>query len=258
MNSDRRIESLPSFNRGYVCLVFTATLVLCWLFFADRLLAPHQVLNASSPTLEGVLTHQLFHADGLHLFVNLLGIIFCGWRIETFWGSRRFFMFTLFCAAGIAGLGLGVGFAASQFGWLTPGALCYGASGLVFSYLIFLAVAHHDDLAIGSITIRQLSWAAIIAGLAGLAALDAQGGTTLVLQLAGVPVGLATIWAESRIRRFFEFQRQVAEDRREERVVDIRLQVDELLDKIHESGIESLTNRERSFLRSASKHYKQS
>ncbi|MDP3881403.1 MAG: rhomboid family intramembrane serine protease [Nanoarchaeota archaeon] len=111
--------------------------------FADSiLLVPQNIFNGQS--LWTLLTHVFFHADFLHLFVNMFSLLFIGSVCETIIGRKRFFWFYL-----VAGFFGGLFFIASAYlGSLTGltsvlGDLNFagvGASGALFGLLGILAV----------------------------------------------------------------------------------------------------------------------
>ena len=127
---------------------------------------------------------------------------------------------------------------------------------------VFAACYRQRQLA-GIVSLEYLVWALIFIGAGGLAYLDGgagkvepAAGSFLAPQVSGVLLGFVYLWLEPMcVQRYQNWQlRRLEIDRR--RVGQIRRQVDELLHKISEQGYDSLTGQEKSFLRQASKHFK--
>ena len=80
-----------------------------------------------------IITYCFLHGDVMHLFLNMLMLVFVGSEIESIWGVKRFLKFYFFCAL-VAGfmymiiqLTLGIG------GLRVP---MIGASGAIYGLLI--------------------------------------------------------------------------------------------------------------------------
>jgi len=134
----------------------------------------------------------------------------------------------------------------------------YGASGVALGCLVCMAVAFPDTYLFRgvSISLRQAIWALIFLGSAGLVLLG-KWSPFLLPQVSGVGFALGFLWLEPRIQAQRNQWRRKREEDREVRVREIRRRVDQLLAKISTEGYDSLTARERNFLKHASKYYKQ-
>lgn len=49
------------------------------------------------------ITYQFMHANFMHIAMNMLGLLFCGIRLEGIWGAKRFLIYYIVC-----GLGAGI------------------------------------------------------------------------------------------------------------------------------------------------------
>ncbi|MCZ6792253.1 MAG: rhomboid family intramembrane serine protease [Planctomycetota bacterium] len=256
-----------SIHRAYAVMLFLGLILLTWLFVGRfGRLEPYQTLVAAEPSTEGFLTHQLFHTRGLHLFLNMLVIFLAGGVLESYWGTQRFIIFGSVVALGVAVTTLIVGAlvgSAGVFEGESPRA--YGASGLALGCLACLAVAFPRGMICRGVSARQGTAAATFLGAAGLLFLDfssrgsgddALRGTFLVPQISGVGWALVYLWSEPWVQAYLEKRRVRREHHRERELYEIRQRVDQLLDKIKSGGLDSLTPGERSFLKDASRHYK--
>ncbi|MDP7636958.1 MAG: rhomboid family intramembrane serine protease [Phycisphaerae bacterium] len=209
------------------------------------------------------VTFQFLHAGGWHLAFNMLGLYFLGIYLESSWGSKRFMVFYLVCGA-FAGLThvvmMGI---LSPTLWNIP---LLGASGGVFAIILACAVLFPHIrliLLLFPVPIRfaaALIFAisvfyilidirnAIIGGTVGRAISDAAhfGGMVAAgLWIWGLPK-LRGAAGDARARRNRGAWEQKLKKRTQQRV-----EIDRILEKIHDSGINSLTGREKKILRQA-------
>lgn len=218
--------------------------------------------------------YQFLHAHWLHLLLNMMGLWFFGPEVERFLGRKRFLAFYLLCGFFGAFLYMllnGLGFAlrdanGQSIAPFLPGSLwtpLIGASGSVYGVIIAGARLAPDDVALlfGVIPIK-LRTLAIFIVLSALFALFAQtqnaGGEAA--HLGGAMAGFFFIRRPDVLNNFFDILGRVDPTsrsnraRRELRRATVaRTQVDAILDKVREHGIQSLTDREREILRQASR-----
>jgi len=217
-----------------------------------------------------LLTFQFLHADPMHLIFNMIGLYFLGTLLERQWGSKEFARFYLACGAfaGVCHLLLawifGVGFAA----------VLLGASGGVYAILVACAVLFpHLRLYIYflfpvSIRLVAIVWLAIAtlsvvgevrSALGGGG--GGMGGTSNIAHLGGAVAAAFWIWVLPSWRRGLRearqrqgrgaWQRRMEARRREQQ------EIDRILDKINRQGLESLTGREKRFLRDATRRQRE-
>lgn len=213
---------------------------------------PGLVLQVEGLHTESLFASHLYHGNGFHLIVTLLGLLVAGGILETRWGTPRFVAYYLFTAWGTTLVSLGCALVLEE-----KGPAC-GSSGVVFACLTSLGlVCSEDRLASWTPPTKHLAWILIFLGATGLALLRLDpAGYFLLPQVSGVAFALAFAridpWCRRRIARW----KARREDERRMKVVRIRLRVDELLDKISSEGYGSLSPEEKLFLRQASKHYR--
>jgi membrane associated rhomboid family serine protease len=223
------------------------------------------------------LTYMFVHADQFgHIFFNMIILFFFGPPLERAWGGREFVKFYLVCGVGAAFTSL------LLYRWIGSVSVI-GASGALMGVMLAFAMKWPNA--------RVLLWfiipvkvkylvAAIIAldlfatrsAMAG----DPGGGVATWAHLGGA----ATAWIylrygdriESRLRRMdprrarlgveagrpAKAQKKSAGARNRQRPVDGDAldEVDRILDKIKEAGIESLTPDERAYLDEMSRRYR--
>jgi membrane associated rhomboid family serine protease len=193
------------------------------------------------------ITYQYLHGGGGHLFFNLIGIYFFVPPLEALWGWKRTLAF--YTAGGLVS---GIAFWLMSLLLHVPSALI-GASGCVFAVLGALAYLVPDmqvlamlafPLSMRTLTLlytvffiftvigdRQLADAAHLGGLAfGFFA----------------PYLAGPVWQRSSAR----WQQNRAVRAREQEVNEER-QIDAILQKVHDHGMNSLTRGERNTLKRA-------
>jgi membrane associated rhomboid family serine protease len=198
-----------------------------------------------------LVTYQFLHAHAWHIFVNMLGLFFLGPTLERHWGSKKFLIFYLCC--GIAG---GVFFTllcAINPPWALP---MVGASGSILGMLAACAILFPHFIVLILFFPVPIRVAAI--ALTGLYILnilawgDNAGGD--VAHLAGMAAGAAYVLSgpwRSRLNI-----RKTAGQRWEKKMTkkrNLQIELDRILDKVHKSGIHSLTSKEKRTLKKATK-----
>jgi len=220
-----------------------------------------------------LITFQFLHADLWHILINMLLLFFFGRFVESYLGSPRYLAFYLLCGiAGTAGYMLlwGVG--------LIVGAMeapLIGASAGVFGVLIGTAIIAPDArvlfMFIFPMQMRTVAWIALgVAAFVVLAQGNEPGANAggEAAHLGGAGLGFLLIryphwldWADRvptpgkasptrKVKQKFE-QVQQAQRQREEQ------EVDRILDKVKEKGLQSLTRQEKKVLNRATERQKQ-
>jgi membrane associated rhomboid family serine protease len=196
--------------------------------------------------------HELF--PPWHIVFNMLMLYFFGRPVEQTIGSRRFVR--LYFGALIAG-GL------CMIPWYEARIL--GASGAVYGVLAMFARLYPDArvLVWGVLPVKARTLALCLVGLDLLMTVMGGEGTAHLAHAGGFAVGWFFFSLEGMLRRVERRQdvRREERDRRraeEERrtLAAERRRIDELLAQVGRDGLGSLTEKERQFLRKASKRYR--
>ena len=226
-----------------------------------------------------LITYQFMHANFWHLFFNMVfGLWMFGMEVENTWGSRKFLTFYLLCgvAAGISQLILAPIIEPSQT--LGP---TVGASGAVFGVLIAFGMMFPDRyiyiwfllpikakyfvmilIALGVLSVGGNDNVANLAHLGGALAgyiymlYDIRGFKLRAkVRSMNVPgwfspktTGENAGYRDVVDAKVFDIQETKKDDRS-----DLQKHIDEILDKISQSGYQSLTDEEKKILFEASK-----
>ncbi len=251
-----RTPSSRLYPAPVVTIFFTVGLIL-WLLAPDDHLSWNQLLRVDAPTFEGFLTSHLVHLDGVHLIVNCLLILVLGTVLESRWGSSRFVLFYLLCAWGGTTATIVVGQLLEVHGYSC------GASSIALGCLLGVGYSFpHDRIWRWLPANKYLVWIAVFVGAALLAEMQIRAGDGgglgppyLLPQTIGVPLALVFFAFLPRLDAWNDARRERLVEEQRARVLQIRERVDELLEKISTEGYGSLSPKELSFLRRASKHF---
>ena len=197
------------------------------------------------------ITYQFLHGNFMHVFWNMLVLFFFGPMLERTWGSRKFLRFYLICGAmgGILYPFLAL------VGWLDVGKLI-GASGSILGLLAAGAILFPNLIVYiwGIIPVRLVILAIVLAGISIITLLRPDqfgnaGGEAA--HLAGLATGAVYVLSgpwRSKLGlkiRTGRWQKKMTEQR------NLQLELDRILEKVHISGIQSLTPKEKRILRKA-------
>lgn len=229
------------------------------------------------------ITYMFVHGGFWHLFGNMIGLFFFGPPLERAWGSRYFLQFYL-----VAGLG-GALFAL-PLAPLIGMPYVIGASGAVFGLLLAFALNWPEaPIYIWGILPIKAKWFVGILGAFALLGTVGSGGSSTAhwAHLGGLVTGFLFLRYGDRLQRAGWWKRTrgglerlVAKDEGEDGGPPTELpvrrargptsgrirprrgidgdtldEVDRILDKIREKGIDSLTEKERAFLDEVSRRY---
>ncbi len=224
-----------------------------------------------------LITYQFMHANFLHLLFNMVfGLWMFGMEVENTWGSRKFLIFYLIC--GIAGgvsqlllapildpsqtLGPVVGASAAVFGVLIAFGMMFPDRYIFIWFLLPIKAKYFILIMIALGIFFAGPDVASLAHLGGAAA----GFVYMLYDLRGfklrarvrsmnVPGWFASKPASSKTEytdvvdaKVFDI-REAKKDERN----DLQKHIDEILDKISQSGYQSLTEEEKKILFEASK-----
>ena len=203
-------------------------------------------------------TYLFVHGTMLHILFNMLFLWWFGTPLEKRWGTERFLKYYL-------GTGIGAGFVVTLLSFaVAPGNLdipVVGASGAIFGLLAAYGVCFKDNIIyVMMIFPMKARYAVFLFGGMELLVLLEQGfrgmGTLahvsgmvlgyVFLHFEGEDVGLIPRRPRRRGRLKLVVKEKPAEENRQRYMED---KIDPILDKISDSGMDSLSDRERETLR---------
>ena len=198
--------------------------------------------------------YQFLHAGIAHILLNMLGLYFLGNTLERFWGTKKFVIFYLAC--GIAG-GLCFFFFTS-LKFLGPSVLV-GASGSVLGLLAACAILFPHFVVFiyfFPVPIRKAAvFMPIIYLMTILTGGHNSGGDAA--HLGGMLAGAAyLLWPKYKhylglsSRPAVDFTSHFKQKVSQEEIIS-NIEIDRILKKVHEQGLQSLTETEKRTLRRA-------
>jgi membrane associated rhomboid family serine protease len=264
MDADRtqREGRASGLDRVPGTIIICAACAIIWLFWESP--QGRMALHTDHFDLRSLLTYHLLHENWVHLLVGLGLVAHAGRHLELRWGTLRFGIFYLAAATacGLAVYGADLVLRSAADAEARSVAVSFGSAGAAFACIAAYILIAEDRPAIGFFTERYLLWSAMLLG-AGLLLLlegasrrvDLRTEVLLWPQISGIAIGMALAvpisrWARPAVRK------EGRDPGRRETIVQIRVRVDQILEKISRTGIASLSDEERRFLRSASKHFR--
>jgi len=202
-----------------------------------------------------LVTYQFLHSttEFSHIFWNMVWLYFIGTILEPFWGSRKFLIFYLICgAAGGLLYPLLV-----LVGWLKEGYLV-GASGAILGVLTATAILFPSSrfYLMGIFPIRVRIIAIIFLVFAILTLLNPYRSSNAggeAAHLGGMVAGAVYVFSQSWREKFKLKLRSGAWQKKMTAQRNLQVEVDRILEKVHNSGIHSLTSKEKKILKQATK-----
>ncbi len=186
------------------------------------------------------ITYQYLHGTALHIFFNVLVIFFFLPQLEAVWGGRKALLF--YTMGGIAG---GLLFALMTVTVDGPAALI-GASGSALACIGACAVLFPEQR-IWFIPIRVF---ALLVGLLYLLATVGERDLSDAAHLGGLLFGVGFAWRLDRfvgtkVEEFVEQREESKREKEQQQIEDDERTLDELLAKIGQGGMESLSGAEK-------------
>ena len=216
-------------------------------------------------------TYMFVHGGLGHIFMNMFVLWMFGMELENYWGKKEFLKYFL-----ITGLGSGLITYLFSMGSSIP---VIGASGAIYALLLAFGMMFPDRriYIYFLFPIKAKYFVMIIGAMTFFSSLGGStGGISHLTHLGGLIVGFIyfkkqIIWNEIQLffKKFYitnPFKNIIRKEEKEkpkstktsssyETDETMREQVDMILDKIGQSGYDSLTEQERKILYLASKYF---
>lgn len=197
-----------------------------------------------------LVTYQFLHGSIAHIILNMLGLFFLGPTLERHWGSKRFLIFYLGCgmAGGLFYLLL------VAFGFL-PALPMIGASGAILGMLAACAILFPQFIVFIFFFPVPIRVAAIVLILFYVANLltGGQNAGGDAAHLAGMAAGAVYVFSQSWRAKFKLRTQSTLWEKKIATRHNLQLELDRILEKVHNSGIHSLTPKEKKTLKQATK-----
>jgi len=197
-----------------------------------------------------LVTYQFLHGDTWHILINMLFLFFLGPTLEKHWGSKRFVVFYLSCGA-VGGLFYPL-LVALKF--LAAGPMI-GASGAILGMLAACAILFPQFIVFFfffPIPIRIFAIICIFLATATIVSRGANAGGEAA-HLAGIAAGAIYVFSQSWRDKLKRKMRAGTWQRRTPEQYNLQVELDRILQKVHNFGIHSLNSKEKKILKQATK-----
>ncbi len=199
-----------------------------------------------------LVTYQFLHDPHFvwHIFFNMLGLFMLGPTLERHWGGRRFLLFYLGC--GVVGALFYYFLVAVR---VLPAGEMVGASGAILGMLAACAILFPHFVVFIFIFPVPIRIAAVVFSAVYLVTILTGGANAGgdAAHLGGMAAGALYVLSQSmrdRLKlklRAGRWEKRIASQR------NLQAEVDYILQKVHDQGLQSLTRREKSTLKEATK-----
>ncbi|MCE5341786.1 MAG: rhomboid family intramembrane serine protease [Planctomycetaceae bacterium] len=208
--------------------------------------------TASSLQLWRVIGYQFLHDPRSvgHIFMNMIGLYFLGPTLERFWHSKKFLIFYLACGAagGLYYILL------SNLGAIPKGELI-GASGAILGMLAACAILFPHFvviLLVFPVPIRVASVLLICYYVINIFIVGQNAGGDAA-HLAGMATGAAYVYFGPKLKNRYKASLQDNWEKKFRAYSELQKEVDRILEKVNQQGINSLTKKEKQILAEATR-----
>jgi len=202
-----------------------------------------------------LFTYLFIHGGIFHIIFNMFVLWMFGKDLESQWGKMEFLLFYFVC-----GIGAGLITVLFSVNSIVP---IVGASGAIYGLLLAYGFTYPNQMVYlyGLVPIKVKYMVLGLGAIAFFASLSAgQSNVSHITHLSGMIIGLIFIyfninWKVIKLwyirMRLKGLSQQPAKQDNEE--AQMKKQVDKILDKLNDSGWDSLTEQEENYLTQASK-----
>lgn len=198
-----------------------------------------------------IITYQFLHDNQQiwHITFNMFALFFLGPPLERHWGSRRFIPFYLTCGA-VGGI---LYILLASIGFLTRAPMI-GASGSILGLLSACAILFPHFIMFVMFFPVPIRVAAVAFGFMYFFIVVTRTGGNVggdVAHLAGMATGAVYVLFGPRLSRFRLKSQAGSWEKKIHQQRMLQIEVDRILAKVHDSGMHSLTAKEKRILKKA-------
>ena len=202
-----------------------------------------------------LFTYLFIHGGIFHIFFNMSVLWMFGKDLESQWGKMEFLLFYFVC-----GIGAGLITVLFSVNSIVP---IVGASGAIYGLLLAYGFTYPNQMVYlyGLVPIKVKYMVLGLGAIAFFASLSAgQSNVSHITHLSGMIIGLIFIYLNINWKviklwyirmRLKGLSQQPAKQDNEE--AQMKKQVDKILDKLNDSGWDSLTEQEENYLTQSTK-----
>ena len=202
-----------------------------------------------------LVTYMFLHGSFLHIFINMFVLWMFGGQLERQWGRREFLKYYF-----ITGIGAGLCTAMANPGSMIP---TIGASGAVYGILLAYGLTFPNSIIYiyFLLPIKAKYFVLIFGVIEFIASISPSGDMVAhIAHLGGMIFGLFYLkrsnlmnYGAKKLKLYLHKRRMKQFKKKHEEEEKIREEIDALLDKINQIGLENLSKGEKRRLDEASK-----
>ena len=208
------------------------------------------------PKIWQPITYMFIHGGFMHVAINMFVLWMFGSEMETIWGRKEFLKYYF-----LTGIGSGLVWLLVNMG--NPSTILIGASGAVYGVLLAYGLMFPNRTVLLYFIIPvKVKWLVILLGaIAFLSSMTVTSNISHLAHLSGMVIGYVYLkyareWKGLSVqfrRRVVNIKSQV-EERKEQRRIMLRQEMNQILDKMNESGYTGLSDYEKDRLQDISRH----
>ena len=215
--------------------------------------------NTVWPMIWQPITYMFIHGDLFHVLINMFVLWMFGSEMESIWGRAQFLRYYFLT-------GVGSGLVWLLFNAGQSYSVLIGASGAIYGILIAYGMMFPNRTVYLYFMIPiKVKWFVVFLGaVAFLSSFNNNTNISHLTHLSGMVIGFVYLryywhWKDFRFsvhKQIEEFRSSIS-SKRDQKKIEMQNEVDQLLDKINETGYDNLTEEEKDLLYRASKDFSQ-
>ncbi len=211
------------------------------------------------PMIWQPITYMFIHGDLFHVLINMFVLWMFGSEMESIWGRTQFLRYYFLT-------GVGSGLVWLLFNAGQSYSVLIGASGAIYGILIAYGMMFPNRTVYLYFMIPiKVKWFVVFLGaVAFLSSFNNNTNISHLTHLSGMVIGFVYLryywhWKDFRfsVHKQIEEFRSSINSKRDQKKIEMQNEVDQLLDKINETGYDNLTEEEKDLLYRASKDFSQ-
>lgn len=213
--------------------------------------------NTVWPMIWQPITYMFIHGDLFHVLINMFVLWMFGSEMESIWGRTQFLRYYFLT-------GVGSGLVWLLFNTGQSYSVLIGASGAIYGILIAYGMMFPNRTVYLYFMIPiKVKWFVVFLGaVAFLSSFNNNTNISHLTHLSGMVIGFVYLryywhWKDFRFsvhKQIEEFRSSIS-SKRDQKKIEMQNEVDQLLDKINETGYDNLTEEEKDLLYRASKDF---
>ena len=215
--------------------------------------------NTVWPMIWQPITYMFIHGDLFHVLINMFVLWMFGSEMESIWGRTQFLRYYFLT-------GVGSGLVWLLFNAGQSYSVLIGASGAIYGILIAYGMMFPNRTVYLYFMIPiKVKWFVVFLGaVAFLSSFNNNTNISHLTHLSGMVIGFVYLryywhWKDFRFsvhKQIEEFRSSIS-SKKDKKKIEMQNEVDQLLDKINETGYDNLTEEEKDLLYRASKDFSQ-